>query len=362
MKEKNYGIELVRIIAMLMILTLHCNLFSTKVVWSTDIKNIFFTTTEFISIIAVNVYVFISGYFLTKHKFDIRKLIKLELIVIFYSVLVYVLLVLTNYTVFDKKVFVTLFFPIINTNYWFYTCYAVLFFMMPVLKKVYLYLKKENKIKTVLIILIVIMSLLPSINPGNNRLTIDSGYNYAWFVTLVLIGAYLKDYPIKLKTWKLLLCYLGVLSTQLILYYYIWKVTNIPWIPFWHKFLYSYNNILVLTSSILFFSLVTRINVKNKVLINIINFFSVSTFSVYLIHTHPYAINTILPNLLDISIYRSSNMIYLYYFGWIFGLFVFCILVDKIRMLFFSLVGKICKFNKINKRLDSINKKIEIEV
>ncbi|MBP5288479.1 MAG: acyltransferase family protein [Clostridia bacterium] len=353
--------ELIRIVAMLMILTLHCNLFSMKTVWSLETKNLFFTLTEFISIIAVNLYVFISGFFLTSFRFDIRKLIKLELTVIFYSVLIYIALALCGLIVFEKKVFLSLFFPLINSNYWFYTCYAVLFFLMPILKKVYLYLARVGKIKVSLLILIIISSLIPTINPGNNQLLIGEGYSFFWFITLVLVGAYLKDHPVHLGNGSLIFIFLGTLTLQLSLYYILSGIGDVPWVSRWHKFLYSYNNILVFSNSVVAFSLFTRWKITSKNIAHIIRFFSVSTFSVYLIHTHPFMMDSVLRELLDLSVYSGSIRLYLLYFLWIFGVFLACILIDKIRLFIFKLISQIGFIKKMDKRLETLNTKIAVE-
>lgn len=362
MKNKNYNIELIRIIAMIMILTLHCNLFSAKVVWSLDTKNMFFTIMEFISIVAVNLYVLISGFFLINSKFSLKKIINLEIIVVFYSVIIYLLLMMNGYINWNIRDFSRMFFPIINSNYWFYTCYVVLYILMPIIKKIYILLKESSKEKITIIILVIITSILPSINPVNNQLNLDSGYNYMWFITLVFLGAYIRENEFKIKTYKLLLMFIMVLIFQLIIYYNIKKITALSLFGYWHSFLYSYNNTLVLINSLLLFILINKIRIKKNYTKKIIGFFSASTFSVYLIHIHPFMIGPILQNKLDISKYLGTFKIFQMYFFVIIALFLICIFIDKIRICLFNIINKIPFMKYISKKIDKLYLKIDLKV
>ena len=362
MKERFYNIDLIRIIAMLMVLTLHCNLFCAKVVWSLYGKNMFFTIMEFICIVAVNLYVLISGYFIENSKFSLKKIINLEIVVIFYSVSIYLGLLLFGKIKWDLITFSRMFFPILNSNYWFYTCYIALYCLMPILKRTYKYALDNNYDKYLLIIFIIITSILPSISPANSQLTLAGGYSYVWFVTLVFCGAYLKNHKINLSLLKCFILYVVVLVIQLTLYYNLGKITFIPLFSRWQKFLYSYNNIFVLINSILIFNIISNFRIKKDFSKKIINYLSVSAFSIYLIHIHPLVMDPILSKKLDISKYSGSYKIFIAYFAVIILLFVICTVIDKIRIILFKIIGKLSLFKLINNFIGKVDKKIDLKV
>ncbi|MBR4351277.1 MAG: acyltransferase [Bacilli bacterium] len=357
--KKNMNIELVRIIAMLMIVTLHCNLFSTKVVWSDAKKNILFSILEIVCIIAVNLYILITGFFLEKSKFSLKRIIKLELIVVFYSVIIYVVLVLLGLATFSKQYLVRMFFPVINGNYWFYSCYFVLCFILPLLKIIYTSMKRIEKEKILVITLLGLSTILPLINPSNSQLSLAGGYSFTWLIVLVFLGAYLKDNYKKFNIKIISIVYVLVLLLQVFLYY---KGNSFPkylWMSSWHGFLLSYNNILVVLSSICVFILLINIRISNKILSKIITFISSSTFSIYLIHLHPSVIDPILSKMLDISKYFGTSKIYYYYFGLILLIFISCLLIDKIRVIIFKLFSKLTI--RFDKKLERIDNKISLE-
>lgn len=359
---RNYSIDLIRIISMLMILALHANLFLAKKVWSLNPKCIFFTVMEFICIIAVNLFILISGYFLEDSKFSIKKLVFLELLVVFYSVTVYIALVIFKYTVWDLKTFIKMFFPIVYSHYWFYTCYFVLYCITPFLKKFNKILQEKNIDKYFVIVLVILTSILPTLISKNSQLTLSAGYNYFWFITLVFIGAYIRTHKIAIKKWKCLLAYIIVLLLQLLLYYGIQYIKNVTLISNMHGFLYSYNNFLVLINSIIVFIFISNLDIKNKGVCKIIGFLSTSVFSVYLIHIHPLVMDSILSKKLDISRFFGTYKIYLYYFAFIIITFIICILIDKIRKVFVKLLSKIKIMHKVDERIKRLDLKIDSKV
>lgn len=89
--ERSLNFELLRIVAMFMVIMLHVNLFG-GILTGYDAKEnsyIFLISHffEYLCIIAVNLFVMISGYFLSVsiHPFKVRKLLHIILITAFWS-------------------------------------------------------------------------------------------------------------------------------------------------------------------------------------------------------------------------------------------------------------------------------------
>ena len=91
---------------------------------------------ESFCIVAVNVYMLISGYFLSVSSFRPSRLVQLWLQVWSYSIAIGLLGALTGVmeeTAFDTHFLLTLLFPISMDHYWFLTAYFFLYLLLPFL-------------------------------------------------------------------------------------------------------------------------------------------------------------------------------------------------------------------------------------
>lgn len=98
-KKRMANIETLRLVAMMMVVSLHY-LGKGGLLGRLDgplsVKDHAAWLLESFSIVAVNVYVLISGYFLVETKFRIKRVITLVLQILFYSCLLPVMLILTG--------------------------------------------------------------------------------------------------------------------------------------------------------------------------------------------------------------------------------------------------------------------------
>ena len=129
--NKQLNFELLRIISMIMILILHFNFYTGFI--KMEKFNIIFSFLEHACIIAVNIYVLITGYFLIKSKISLKKILKLELEVLFYSIIIYIIMVLIGQHQFNIKEFILYFAPCITKKYWFFLAYIGLYLIAPYL-------------------------------------------------------------------------------------------------------------------------------------------------------------------------------------------------------------------------------------
>ena len=195
--KRNANIELLRIISMLMVIALHalgkaeCLENLTEGTENTYISWII----ESFSICAVNVYVLISGYFMTKSRFKSGRL--LELIGEVYWYLLGALIIGLRFGIIDKSTFkiYELFryiFPIHMQTYWFATSYILMYLLSPLLAKAVCAMNKKQH-RAVIILLLVYESVIKSISVV--KLEDDAkGYSAIWFVILFVIAAYFRLY------------------------------------------------------------------------------------------------------------------------------------------------------------------------
>ena len=202
-KKRDANIELLRIVAMLMIITLHFNNQSKALlVLGEPASNvqIFATVLEAIAITGVNVYVLISGYYLSSSKVRLSKVLLLILQVYFYTLLISgAMMIVGAYSVkpedkLDRAL--RYLFPISSEHYWFVTAYVIMYVLAPVMNAAVNALKRKQ-LKAVIIGLLTWFCFIKSIVPvkfGTDRM----GYDFGWFICLYLIAAYIRKYDIVL--------------------------------------------------------------------------------------------------------------------------------------------------------------------
>ncbi len=286
-KNRNYGIDLLRIITMFMIVNLHILyhggiLSSEKLYFGSTKFNIVWII-EIVSYVAVNCYALISGFVGVNSKNKYSNIILLWLRVAFYSILLYLLACKFGIIEYDYNTFITFCFPVLNSKYWYFTAYFVLFFFMPILNAGLQNLDYKQLRNTVILIIIV-TCILPFIYAGD-VFQFKKGYSFVWLLVLYIIGGFIGKYNLNIKFSKILMLLLFVLCVALefgSLY-----LTNYMKLKGVEKFKYSlvsYMSPTMLLSGIALVILFSKMELR--FLRKIISFLSPLCFSVYLIHEH----------------------------------------------------------------------------
>lgn len=339
------NIELLRIISMLMVLILHYLSFGGFLSKYNDfsVNSMIVWLFESLSFVAVNCYVLICGYFSVNSKFKSEKLIKLFLEVFFYSFLIYISLVLLGKIDFSISMFLKSVFPVALGNYWFITCYVVLYILSPFLNKLITNLSKEEY-KRLIFIIILVFSLWATFIPNSQTINYGGSYSISWFVCLYLISGYIRLH-IDLKSIKKSLC----------MYIYLF-CSCINVFAFYTKgdFLYNYYSITMLIRAISLFIFFLKIEISNKYLAQAISFISPATFGIYLIHENPN-IRKFLWNIFTVPIFKLPSWLLILYVLFIpVLLFILFGIIDKLRDFIFSLFYRSNVYKKIKEKLRSI--------
>ena len=141
-KERNYGIDLLRLVSMLMVVSLHILEFYVggvmKGAESLTFKGEFLWALEILCLGAVNIYALISGFVGYKSRHKASNIIYLCLQLIFFTLIIsgtdLILSIRQGAELSAKDVFLS-FFPSIK-GYWYFSAYFCLFFFMPILDKI----------------------------------------------------------------------------------------------------------------------------------------------------------------------------------------------------------------------------------
>lgn len=273
--------ELLRILAMLLIVLSHSSYhggFPEEP--SRFLPNTFFLDFMILGNLGVDIYIIISGYFLSGKTFRPLSLCRLLTQVWFYSLLGYGIYLLqgNGFSMGDLK---TVLFPTLYKSYWFFTAYFVLLWLSP-----YLNLFLEHASRKQLLSCIVTMVLLWSVV---RTLTGQDlyGATMAQFVLFYLIGAYFRKYPDNLLSVPRNGYLLAFGSFFLLLLAIgIYRLTHL-WAPRLEIVLLFQDPLSVFTVGTALGLFAVAVNFRPFVS-KAINLVASCTFGVYLLHDNPF--------------------------------------------------------------------------
>ncbi|MGN1147789.1 MAG: acyltransferase [Lachnospiraceae bacterium] len=292
--ERMANMELLRIVSMMLVVVLHflgkggglIKLTESSMPGSGYLAWIL----EAFAIVAVNVYMLISGFFLVESSFKVTRLLQLLLQIWFYSIgigLVAAAFGLLPEEGFGIHYLLMLFFPVSMNHYWFMTAYVFMYLFIPMLSAGVKRLTKRQ-MQTALVLLILVFSVVKSIVPG--RLEADmQGYDCIWYLCVFLLAAYIRLYGIpclKNKTrsfFVYLAAVAGIVGVTFFLRFLYLKTGSFGTIL---TICYNYNHILVLIASVAFFYLFYHMRIKPGAVSRIVCRIAPFTLGVYLWHEH----------------------------------------------------------------------------
>lgn len=334
-KTRQSNIELCRIISILLVVLVHSQMTVFGVPRTEGIDTVLVYGLESISIIGVNVFVLISGYFSIRLK--VKNIVNLLYICFFYMTLLNVLRLAT-----DTMELKYLFF--ISQSNWFIPRYIGLMILSPVLNA--FCDNAEKKTFQYVVIGISLFSCYWGFLMHSWWPDFHYGYSLIHFCILYLIARYFKlhDFGI-FNTFN---CFLGYISCSLILtaIAYLLAIEGIKESMIWR--IYDYNNPVVLVSSICFFISFAKLNIPSNMIINLA---AQSTLSVLLLHSH---------KVLSVYIkgfyrYLKEQNVFIYLIGMVTILtviLVISVLIDQIRIKSFNyLYNKLEKYGISNSTL-----------
>ncbi len=298
-KARQLNFEILRIVAMLMIVCLHYlgkGGALTPVAQKFGVNSYIAWLVEAFCYVSVNIYVLISGYFGSGSSFSLRKIARLWGQIIFYSVVIGIIMV-TAMGLWQQMDIYTIFgyvFPVVTEHYWFATAYLVLYVMMPFLNAGFEMLEQKT-VKRIILLLVCFSSVAKSVLPMDLPLD-QAGYDILWFICLYLTGAYIREYRIGFLKRRLhglvlyMVCAFATFAGMLVLrtlYLEKGMFDNMV------TYTYSYNHLLCFVGAVGLFiacdrrgagaeSFDARVGIGKRMIYSVAG----ATFGVYLIHEH----------------------------------------------------------------------------
>lgn len=324
MKKRESSVELLRIIAMIMIVMHHYSVHS-GIDWA-EMSNYF--NRYLLSVIqlgewAVNIFILIYGYFSVTSQFNIKRIIRLYAQVWFYSAVLF-----AAYTLWNRELHIGFALravtPIISDQYWFFSKYILLCMLMPFINTLIQNMSRE-KHRMLIALLTFVWCILSSILPRFFEYALGTGAMGA-FVLLYFIGAYMRLYPdsrICTAKWGSMA---AVGSLAVMMLYQL--VQSMYKIPFLYLDCYSNSSILSVCFAVGMLAVFTNMKLKPNKFINGI---AACTFGVYLIHDNDYVRPFLWHYLLKNSEYQSSPYMIVHMLISVISAFIICTIIEFIR-------------------------------
>lgn len=324
---RSSNIELLRILSMFMVLVLHANFLGIGAPTTQDCLtapgNAFLRfLVESLSIVAIDVFVLISGWFGIKP--SLKKFFALVFQILFFTIsILIVFCILKGPGVISPKVVLRLF--MVTKGYWFIKSYLCLYILSPVLN----YFAEKAPQNTFKLVLIGFFAFQTIYGWTDSAPEFFFGYSTLSFIGLYLLARYLRLYPVQLLSNRRL-CLITYFAVSLIIAFAIWVLTRMDFhTDFALPILYSYINPLIILSSLaLLFAFINTEIPYSKT----INWIAISAFAVFMIHTNEFIMGP----------YRSAvwylyssypvvlrSLLILLFLSLV---FISCVILDKIRI------------------------------
>lgn len=361
--NRNIGIELARIISMLMVVILHTighgGILDNTIGLSVNNNLIYLLNIACYG--AVDMYAIITGYVCVKSKYRWERIIELWLQVTFYTVGITAILYLipNNIVNVGIKDLIKSIIPVMSKQYWYFSSYFCLFLFIPFINLLLNKLSKEEYKKLILISIFAFCGIaFISRNLSGDIFNVNRGYSFLWLAVMYIVGAYIKLYSNdfeKINNNKFLcisiiftiLTWLSEIAISIVTLKTFGKIKG-------NNLFILYNSPTILISTVCLFIFFSRVNIKHGA--NIILKLASTSFGVYLISEQPFIRQIFISNkfveyanmpwyLMIASIILTAIVIY-----------IICSIIDYIRKYLFNLLH----IRKLSEKIKDIIKKVLI--
>ena len=289
-KERKTNIELLRIIAILLIISFHYVYKSGYVFENLTVNSFIVKVFYMFGELGVNLFILITGYFMVKSKFSMKKLVCLILEVEFYYLLSNFIAIKIGIKTFTGTFgdYFSLFFPVIRRRYWFMTAYVLVYILIPYLN-ILIHNMNQKTYKKFLATLLLLWSVIPTIFGVFYNSTEDDRILYysrfIWLIIMYFVGAYIRLHSINVFS-KISNAIIGaivifgiMLMSILIIYQFrniFGKLGTTEIAYFWRP-----NTIPMFILSISIFEIFLKLKINGNIIINKL---ASTTLGIYLIH------------------------------------------------------------------------------
>lgn len=341
-KNRNQGLDLLRIICMLMVICLHFFGHGGVVEGALQLWTPNWYIVQLIvgfCYVCVNCFVLISGYFLCTSSFRLTKWVSIWVEALFYSVIIYLLLVILGLVPLSVSGLVKSLLVFTMRRYWFVTAYLLLLIVSPLLNHAIASMNRRSHAACCAVMFLV-FSVLHNIVYICDFALMNNGSGLIGFCMMYLFAAYIRKYVSaeSISAGRAAIVYticICVMVGERILAY--WLTPAIFGVPQLTSLFYPNNSITNVIGSIAFFLVFLKISSVKTVISKIISFAAPVSFAAYLIHEHPM-LRPVLWGWLKPYAYEQSVWLLPYMVVCVMGIFLVGCLVEHLRLWLFRVV------------------------
>ena len=271
--ERNYGIDLLRLVLMYMVCMLHTlgqgGILNACEAGSAEYNVFWFM--EILAYCAVDGFAIISGYTAADKPRKFEKLADMWFQVFFYSFIITAVLTAVGLNPdWNVKELIKCAMPVTFDRFWYFTAYFALFFAIPVLNK-FIFAADEKTARTAFLLLVALFSCIEFLE-GSFKL--QGGYCALWLMVLYCIGALAKRGRIFEQKKSITL--IAIWAVCILATWYGRAILGI-------ERLLSYVSPTILASGLIMVVLFSRLRLKGTVISKL----SPLAFGIYLFHLNP---------------------------------------------------------------------------
>ena len=335
-KKRESGIELFRIITMLVIVAHHYVVNSglttadyiygeTSVSWN----SLFLMLFGWGGKTGINCFVLITGYFMCTSKITLKKFLKLLLWMEFYKIIFYLIFTVTGYQDFGIKTMIKSLIPVSSIGDGFSSAYLVFYLFIPFIN---ILINSMNKKQHLILmgLCVFVYTVLPTIK-------IPVTFNYVtWFSVIYLIGAYIRKYP---EIWFRSKILWGCLAMISLIISWISVVAGniigvLTSVHIEYYFVSDSNKPMALITAVCSFMYFKNLNIGYSKVINTI---AASAYGVLLIHANSDAMRQWLwKDTLNNTGMYDSMWLPVHAILSVISIYVICTVIDMMRIRFFE--------------------------
>lgn len=337
-QQRNASFDLLKIISMFMVVVLHAFGNGKALAMSTtgSLNWLLGNIINGFCIVAVNCFALISGYYLCTAPFKLKKLARLWLMSVFWSIVLYLLSAFVLHTdTFSLNGIVKSVLVFTWKPWWYLTQYILLYLCTPFINSA-IHSMTKGKHFSCCVVAITIFSILPTITIfGSDFSGIGTGFSFIWLICLYLVASYIRLYIVQPSSveWRWLTVY--VLFSLIVAGESL--IRHVVVIPGNMNLFYAYNSTVCFGSSLGLFMFIRSCHISSRLVYKTIEFVSPLTFAVFLIHHFPQN-KELLWETIHLYSYGDSPLLILYVIGFSILIFSICIMAEYLRVLLFKLI------------------------
>ena len=356
-REKNYGIELLRILSTIMIITLHI-LGQGGLLYNAtplSIKYEIIWLLEIASYCCVNCFGLISGYIGGKNH-NYKKLVLLWFKVFLCQTLISTIFCFIKPSqYFNLETIKNSFLFLTQNTYWYFTAYFILYIFAPYLE-ILIEKTTEKEQKKICSLFLLFFSIIPTFT-SKTIFNLENGYSFIWLGTLYLIGGFIRKnnwFSKQKKSLFLLIYFSSILFTwflKFVIEFIKFKYQNIKIneITSFELFV-SYLSPTIFLAAISIFLFFIKLNIllenkeqkkNNRLKIKLITILSSSSFGIYILHTHPIIWKEVIFNRFVYLLNNPPFIMLIFILLYVVFIYTICILIEKSINIMIIIIRKI---------------------